>query len=108
MGEPSALRPPRALLSAAISGSSKCVRLRGIMEQAHHGELQFGSPVPPKTPEAWALHYVDNLDAKMEMIAGAYATSKVLALRIRERVWPLPGNVVTPLTPFVAPVESEA
>ena len=75
---------------------------------AHHGELQFGSPVPPKTPEAWALHYVDNLDAKMEMIAGAYATSKVLAPRIRERVWPLPGNVVTPLQLFGAPVESEA
>ena len=74
---------------------------------AHHGELQFGSPVPPKTPEAWALHYVDNLDAKMEMIAGAYATSKALAPRIRERVWPLPGNVVTPLPVFVAPAESE-
>ncbi|HET6406378.1 MAG TPA: HD domain-containing protein [Chthoniobacteraceae bacterium] len=64
---------------------------------SHHGELQFGSPVVPKTPEAWALHYVDNLDAKMEMIAGAYANSKQLAPRIRERVWPLAGHVVLPL-----------
>ena len=31
---------------------------------AHHGEYAFGSPVLPKTPEAVALHYIDNLDAK--------------------------------------------
>ncbi len=67
---------------------------------AHHGELQFGSPVPPKTPEAWALHYVDNLDAKMEMLAAAYANAKQLAPRIQERVWPLPGNAVQPLARF--------
>ncbi len=67
---------------------------------AHHGELQFGSPVQPKTPEAWALHYVDNLDAKMEMLAMGYAGSKFLAPRIQERAWPLPGNLVTPLRVF--------
>jgi len=71
---------------------------------AHHGQLEFGSPVPPKTPEAWALHYVDNLDAKMEMLAGAYANAKPLAPRIRERVWPLPGNEVLPLAKYVSPV----
>jgi 3'-5' exoribonuclease len=70
---------------------------------SHHGELQFGSPVPPKTPEAWALHYVDNLDAKMEMLANAYATAKPLAARIQEKVWPLPGNSVKPLGHFPAP-----
>jgi 3'-5' exoribonuclease len=67
---------------------------------AHHGELQFGSPVVPKTPEAWALHYVDNLDAKMEMMTAAYANAKPLAARIQERVWPLPGNLVAPLPPY--------
>jgi 3'-5' exoribonuclease len=67
--------------------------------------LQFGSPVVPKTPEAWALHYVDNLDAKMEMMSQAYATSRALAPRIQERVWPLPGNLVAPLAAFAA-VES--
>lgn len=64
---------------------------------AHHGELQFGSPVPPKTPEAWALHYIDNFDAKMEMLTAGYANAKSLAPRIQERVWPLPGNLVLPL-----------
>jgi 3'-5' exoribonuclease len=67
---------------------------------AHHGELQFGSPVPPKTPEAWALHYIDNLDAKMEMITAAYVNARPLAPRIRERTFPLPGNEVLPLQKF--------
>jgi 3'-5' exoribonuclease len=73
---------------------------------AHHGELQFGSPVPPKTPEAWALHHIDNLDAKLEMLSNAYANSKRLAPRIHERAWPLPGNLVTPLAPLTPLPES--
>jgi 3'-5' exoribonuclease len=34
---------------------------------SHHGEPQFGSPVSPKTPEAMALNYIDNMDARLEM-----------------------------------------
>lgn len=32
---------------------------------SHHGQLDYGSPVVPKTAEAIALHYADNLDAKL-------------------------------------------
>lgn len=32
---------------------------------SHHGELEMGSPVIPMTPEAIALHHLDNLDAKV-------------------------------------------
>jgi 3'-5' exoribonuclease len=32
---------------------------------SHHGALEFGSPKLPMTPEAIALHYLDNLDAKV-------------------------------------------
>jgi len=32
---------------------------------SHHGEYEFGAPKRPKTLEAFALHYADNLDAKM-------------------------------------------
>lgn len=64
---------------------------------SHHGELQFGSPVVPKTPEAFALHYIDNLDAKMEMVSAAYQHADLLAPRIYEKVWPLPANLVEPL-----------
>lgn len=33
---------------------------------AHHGELEYGSPKKPAIPEAVALNFADNLDAKME------------------------------------------
>lgn len=32
---------------------------------SHHGQLEFGAARLPQTPEALALHYVDNIDAKM-------------------------------------------
>jgi 3'-5' exoribonuclease len=32
---------------------------------SHHGAYEFGSPKLPMTPEAIALHYLDNLDAKV-------------------------------------------
>jgi 3'-5' exoribonuclease len=32
---------------------------------SHHGEADFGAAKPPHTPEAIALHYADNMDAKM-------------------------------------------
>jgi 3'-5' exoribonuclease len=32
---------------------------------SHHGTLEFGSPRLPMTPEAVALHHLDNLDAKV-------------------------------------------
>ncbi len=67
---------------------------------AHHGEMQFGSPVVPKTPEAQALHYIDNLDAKMEMFSAGYAKAAPLAPRILEKIWPLPGNLVMQLPKF--------
>ncbi len=34
---------------------------------SHHGPAKFGSPKPPMTPEAIALHYLDNLDAKLHV-----------------------------------------
>jgi 3'-5' exoribonuclease len=101
------LATPEAASFSTLQPASEDVRLHLLhLLAAHHGELQFGSPVVPKTPEAWALHYVDNLDAKMEMITAGYATSRQLAPRIQERVWPLPGNLVAPLGKF-APAEAE-
>jgi 3'-5' exoribonuclease len=67
---------------------------------AHHGEPEFGSPVAPKTPEAMALHYIDNLDARLEMFAAGYTRAKPLAARIFDRVRPLPGNLVKSLDKF--------
>jgi 3'-5' exoribonuclease len=36
---------------------------------SHHGEYEFGSPRLPMTQEAIALHFLDNLDAKLHMVS---------------------------------------
>lgn len=35
---------------------------------AHHGELEYGSPVRPQIKEAEIIHYLDQLDAKINMM----------------------------------------
>ncbi len=39
---------------------------------SHHGELEFGSPKRPKTPEAWVLHYADILDGRMMWMSSLF------------------------------------
>jgi 3'-5' exoribonuclease len=86
-----------------LAPSSDDVRLHLLhLIGAHHGEPEFGSPVSPKTPEAMALHYIDNLDARLEMFFAGYLVAKPLAARIFDRVRPLPGNLVKPLEKFQA------
>jgi 3'-5' exoribonuclease len=43
---------------------------------SHHGELEFGSPKLPMFAEAIALHYLDNLDAKLKDISETIAEDK--------------------------------
>lgn len=46
-------------------------RLPGLLEHiivSHHGELEFGSAIVPKTAEAIAVYYFDNLSAKLNMV----------------------------------------
>ena len=38
---------------------------------SHHGAHEFGSPKLPAVPEAFLIHYLDNLDAKMYMTTHA-------------------------------------
>ncbi|MBV8906415.1 MAG: HD domain-containing protein [Acidobacteriia bacterium] len=43
--------------------------LRSLVEHmivSHHGQLEFGSPKVPLFPEALLLHYIDDMDSKME------------------------------------------
>ena len=37
---------------------------------SHHGRREWGSPVEPATPEALALHAIDNLDSKLAQLRG--------------------------------------
>ncbi len=40
---------------------------------AHHGKLEFGSPKLPSTIEALIVHYIDDLDSKVNSIFGIIA-----------------------------------
>lgn len=56
----------------ALAASGKPIpdRLRWELQHivvSHHGSYQFGSPKLPAIPEAIAVHYLDNLDAKVNM-----------------------------------------
>ncbi len=43
---------------------------------SHHGKLEFGSPKEPLFPEALLVHYLDDLDSKLESMRAQYAADK--------------------------------
>lgn len=54
---------------------------------SHHGKAEWGSPKPPMIKEAEILHYIDNIDAKMNMIDRAL--DKVKPGEFTERIFAL-------------------
>jgi len=57
-------------------------RLRTLVEHmiiSHHGQLDFGSPKLPVFPEAMLLHYLDDLDSKMECMRHLIETDRQFA-----------------------------
>ena len=42
---------------------------------SHHGEYEYGAPKRPSIVEAFALHFADNMDAKMETIKEMFETT---------------------------------
>jgi 3'-5' exoribonuclease len=49
--------------------------LKSLLEHliiSHHGEYEFGSPKLPMFPEALLLHYMDDLDSKMEAMRAQF------------------------------------
>src|SRR5947199_534581 len=45
---------------------------------SHHGEYEFGSPKLPMFPEALVLHYLDDLDSKMEAMRAQFERDATL------------------------------
>jgi 3'-5' exoribonuclease len=45
---------------------------------SHHGQYEFGSPKLPMFPEALMLHYLDDLDSKMESMRAHFEREKDL------------------------------
>lgn len=92
--------------------ASEDVRLHILhLVASHHGQLEFGSPVLPKTPEAALLHFVDNIDARMEMFFSAYGSMPEGHVGPMDWVRPLGVSPVPPLPasdlPETARVESQ-
>ncbi|TKC18153.1 3'-5' exoribonuclease YhaM [Robertmurraya kyonggiensis] len=54
---------------------------------SHHGKAEWGSPKPPLIKEAEILHYIDNIDAKMNMLDRAL--ERVKPGEFSERVFAL-------------------
>jgi len=52
---------------------------------SHHGVAEFGSPKPPMTAEAIALHHAEDLDAKINMFLGQIETARDKGQRWTER-----------------------
>jgi 3'-5' exoribonuclease len=42
---------------------------------SHHGQLEWGAVVPPRTPEAHFVHHLDMISSRANMAAGAVAPS---------------------------------
>ncbi len=54
-------------------------RLRSLVEHmvlSHHGRLEFGSPKLPQFPEALVLHYLDDMDSKVECMRAVVANDR--------------------------------
>lgn len=63
------------------------VMLLQHMVLSHHGKEEWGSPKRPMLKEAEILHYIDNIDAKMNMLNRVM--SKTNPGEFSERVFPL-------------------
>jgi 3'-5' exoribonuclease len=53
--------------------------LKGQLEHmilSHHGKAEFGSPKEPMFPEALLLHFLDEIDSKLEAMRVQYATDR--------------------------------
>jgi 3'-5' exoribonuclease len=67
---------------------------------SHHGQKEYGAPVTPRTPEAWMLHHIDNIDAHLEMLAQTYSDKGQIAPGIYDYRRPLEGRAIAPLAPW--------
>lgn len=69
----------------ACGVSAQTILLMQHMVLSHHGKAEYGSPVPPRFPEAEVLHTLDTLDSRLfEMMD---ALQRTLEGGFSEKVW---------------------
>ncbi|MFA5863981.1 MAG: HD domain-containing protein [Phycisphaerae bacterium] len=69
----------KAQKTAQELGEPFPARLLQVLEHmiiSHHGDYEFGAAKLPMTAEALALHHIDNLDAKLDMVKRQIAESE--------------------------------
>lgn len=76
-----------AMAAAELEIEGEEVMLLQHMVLSHHGKEEWGSPKKPMLKEAEILHYIDNIDAKMNMLDRALA--KTAPGEFTERLFPL-------------------
>ncbi|MBM7565491.1 3'-5' exoribonuclease YhaM family protein [Paenibacillus sacheonensis] len=64
-----------AAQQSGIAADSERVLALQHLVLSHHNLGEWGSPVQPQIAEAVALHYIDSLDAKLQMIEDALDTA---------------------------------
>jgi 3'-5' exoribonuclease len=77
LGEP--VLGERRVLAAAQAIKDFPARYRNMLSHlllSHHGQYEFGAPVLPSNLEAIALHLVDNLEAKTNMVVTVMGKEK--------------------------------
>lgn len=84
------------------------LELKALLEHliiSHHGQYEFGSPKLPMFPEALLLHYMDDLDSKMEAMRAHFEREADL-----ESPWtsynPSLGRPLLNTAKFLAPKKS--
>lgn len=79
----------KACIALDIDDTQESVVLLKHVVLAHHGKLEYGSPVAPKLIEAEMIHYIDMIDATMNMLDTAL--QKTDAQSFSEKIYAL-GN----------------
>jgi 3'-5' exoribonuclease len=94
----------------AIEGFPEDLRmLLEHMVLSHQGKKEFASPVEPMTPEALALHFIDDLDSKLNQLRlSREAATGIVFHRGLGRYVYLPSPDERPLEEPVDPVEPHA
>ncbi|AXY26009.1 3'-5' exonuclease [Suicoccus acidiformans] len=67
----------RACQEIGIDPETEAIILLKHVVLAHHGKQEYGSPILPQILEAEVIHFIDDLDAKINMISDALETTEV-------------------------------
>ncbi len=91
----------KAVESAGTPLSSPLVRVLEHIILSHHGQPEFGALKIPATPEAIAIHMLDNVDAKLQMALAATRGDQAgggedLGGSFTEKIWALDTRLYRP------------